>query len=117
MHTLSYVGMVAAYMVRAPAGGRRRAASRAIGAPCPGLSVGRVERRPLLGGQLQVHRGQALVELRDRGGADQLLALPAPGPDQCGSTAAYFLNTIFVTHTLRESPAGYFVVADNGCAA
>ncbi|MGW2592758.1 extracellular catalytic domain type 1 short-chain-length polyhydroxyalkanoate depolymerase [Streptomyces sp. NPDC001515] len=34
-----------------------------------------------------------------------------------GSGQNMGLYNVFVTHTLRESPAGYFVLADTGCAA
>ncbi|MFI5755477.1 PHB depolymerase family esterase [Streptomyces sp. NPDC051569] len=34
-----------------------------------------------------------------------------------GSNQDMGLWNTFVTHTLRESPAGYFVIADSGCAA
>ncbi|MEV8454674.1 PHB depolymerase family esterase [Streptomyces sp. NPDC052095] len=34
-----------------------------------------------------------------------------------GSGDAMGLYNVFVTHTLRESPAGYFTLADTGCAA
>lgn len=33
-----------------------------------------------------------------------------------GSNANMGLYNVFVTHTLKESPAGYFVIADTGCA-
>lgn len=33
-----------------------------------------------------------------------------------GSDQNMGLYNVFVTHTLRESPAGYFVIADSGCA-
>lgn len=32
-----------------------------------------------------------------------------------GSGANMGLYNVFVTHTLKESPAGYFVIADGGC--
>lgn len=34
-----------------------------------------------------------------------------------GSDQDMGLYNVFVTHTLRESPTGYFVIADTGCAA
>ncbi|MCM2414407.1 PHB depolymerase family esterase [Streptomyces sp. RKAG290] len=34
-----------------------------------------------------------------------------------GSNANMGLYNVFVTHTLKESPAGYFVIADSGCAS
>ncbi|MFJ8884247.1 PHB depolymerase family esterase [Streptomyces sp. NPDC102402] len=34
-----------------------------------------------------------------------------------GSEQDMGLYNVFVTHTLRESPAGYFVIADSGCQA
>lgn len=34
-----------------------------------------------------------------------------------GSEQNMGLYNVFVTHTLRESPAGYFVIADTGCTA
>ncbi|ROQ69309.1 poly(hydroxyalkanoate) depolymerase family esterase [Streptomyces sp. 840.1] len=34
-----------------------------------------------------------------------------------GSGANMGLYNVFVTHTLKESPAGYFVIADSGCTA
>ncbi|MFD0020306.1 PHB depolymerase family esterase [Streptomyces sp. NPDC058382] len=34
-----------------------------------------------------------------------------------GSDADMGLYNVFVTHTLKESPAGYFVIADSGCTA
>ncbi len=32
-----------------------------------------------------------------------------------GSNQDMGLYNVFVTHTLRESPAGHFVIADSGC--
>lgn len=34
-----------------------------------------------------------------------------------GSNENMGLYNVFVTHTLKESPAGYFVIADTGCTA
>lgn len=34
-----------------------------------------------------------------------------------GSDENMGLYNVFVTHTLRESPPGYFVIADTGCTA
>jgi RNA polymerase sigma-70 factor, ECF subfamily len=66
--------------------------------PPEAVSPRRVEPCPLVRGQPQVHRGQALVQLRHRGGADQRdhgdLAADQPGEDHLVDARAGLLGDL-----------------------